>query len=122
MVILVWKTLKGIVPNSTGLDPKNLRRLGTGLNRPTFNYEAQTAKSTLYENSFGVRAARLWASVPRWVRDSTTLLELKRSLGAFLALIPDLPPVRGYSTEHANSLVDWRGVPSVYTEARVLGV
>ena len=116
MVIHVWKVLNEVVPNSTGLLFTQNPRLGIRACVPRYNYSAQKSISGPYDTSFGVRGAQLWNSLPRAVRESISLLELKQSLGSYLSTIPDRPPVRGYRVEHSNSLLDWRNDPSVYSE------
>ena len=115
-IIHVWKVLHEVVPNGTGLQFAEHSRLGIRALVPRYNYLAQKSISGPYDSSFGVRGAQLWNSLPRAVRDSTSLLELKQSLGSYLTTIPDKPPVRGYRVEHSNSLIDWRNDPSVFRE------
>ena len=106
-------------PNSTGLQFTHHPRLGIRALIPRYNYLAQKSISGPYESSFGVRGAQLWNSLPRAVRDSSSLLGLKQSLGSYLSTVPDRPPVRGYPVEHSNSLIDWRNDPSVFSEMGV---
>ena len=63
--------------------------------------------STHYENSFGVKAARLWNLLPRHINEQETLDGLKMALGVFLKEFPDTPPTTGYTTVNSNSLLDW---------------
>ena len=116
MIIHVWKVLHKVVPNSTSLLFTEHPRLGTRAVVPRYNYLAQKSISGPYDSSFGVKGAQLWNALPRVVRSSSSLLELKQSLGSYLSTIPDQPPVRGYSTQHSNSLLDWRNDPSVFRE------
>ena len=116
MIIHVWKVLHKVVPDSTGLLFTEHPRLGTKASVPRYNYLAQKSISGPYESSFGVRGAQLWNAMPRAVRSSASLLLLKQSLGSYLSTIPDQPPVRGYSVQHNNSLLDWRNDPSVFRQ------
>ena len=116
MIIHTWKVLHEVVPNSTGFQFTHNPRLGIRAVVPRYNYLAQKSISGPYDSSFGVRGAQLWNSLPRVVRESISLPELKQSLGSYLSTIPDRPPVRGYRVEHSNSLIDWRNDPSVYRE------
>ena len=116
MIIHTWKVLHEVVPNSTGLQFTQNPRLGIRAVVPRYNYLAQKSISGPYDSSFGVRGAQLWNSLPRSVRESTSLPELKQSLGSYISTIPDRPPVRGYRVEHSNSLIDWRNDPSVFRE------
>ena len=67
-------------------------RHGTKARVPNFNAKAQMSFSTLYENSFGVKAARLWNLLPSHVNQQETLTGFKEALGAFLKTFPDTPP------------------------------
>jgi len=66
---------------------------------------AQKTVQTLRESSFGIRAAQLFNRMPAEVRHAKSIEIVKIKLGEFLATIPDLPPVRGYSSPRDNSLV-----------------
>ena len=62
---------------------------------------------TSYENSFGVKAAKLWNILPKAVNMTDELESFKVTLGSFLATFPDKPPVTGYTTTNTNySLLD----------------
>ena len=58
-IIHVWKMLNDMVPNSIGLESYASPRLGIRISIPKFNHLAQKSYSTAYDNSFGIRAARL---------------------------------------------------------------
>ena len=58
-----------------------------------------------YDNSFGIKAAKLWNVVPKDVKDKSSLDALKVAMGNFLNKFPDNPPVKGYSTANNNSLL-----------------
>ncbi len=74
---------------------------------PTINTKAPKAATTLYDNSFAVKAGRLWNTLPKDVNQITKLNNFKEMLGKFLDKIPDRPPVKGYSTANRNSILDW---------------
>ena len=61
--------------------------------------------ATKYDNSFGIKAAKLWNIVPKDVKDKTSLDALKVAMGSFLNKFPDNPPVKGYTTANDNSLL-----------------
>ena len=50
---------------------------------------------SLYENSFAVRAPKLWNCLPKSVKAAKTLDAFKSTLGSFTDQIPDLPPTNG---------------------------
>jgi ribonuclease P/MRP protein subunit RPP40 len=106
-IIHVWKILNEKAPNDIGMEFYVHSRHGTRAKVPCFNPKAQMSYSTHYENSFGVKAARLWNLLPRHVNGQKTLDGLKESLGAFLKEFPDTPPITGYTTVNSNSLLDW---------------
>ena len=106
-IIHVWKILHGICPNDIDMEFKDHQRNGIRVVIPTLNTKASKAAITLYDNSFAVKAGRLWNALPKNVNESSTLEALKMMLGKFLDAIPDKPPVRGYSTTNNNSLLDW---------------
>ena len=57
-----------------------------------------------------MRAVKLFNRMPKDVRESETLEDLKVNLGNFLDGIPDHPPVRGYRSSGDNSLVTLLGL------------
>ena len=64
-IIQVWKIRNGKAPNSVGMEFYDSARLGIRVRIPTHNYKAQKSISTAYEDSFGVKAARLWNILPK---------------------------------------------------------
>ena len=69
---------------------------------------------TLYDSSFAVRGPKLWNKVPVNIKAEATFESFKVSLSKFIALIPDNPPISGYSCSWSNSLVDYS--PSRWSE------
>ena len=112
-IIQVWKIKKGLAPNSVGMEFYDSPRLGTRAKIPKFNYKAQTTISTSYDDSFGVKGARLWNILPKHVNTQASLESFKVSLGEFLLKFPDRPPVMGYTPPNSNSLLDWNAVGGV---------
>ena len=112
-VIHVWKIYNGLVPNGIGLEFTETSRYGPRAVIPGFNYRAQRAISSQYDNSFSVRGPMLWNTLPRNVKESGSINELKATLGEHLKSLPDRPPTRGYTGINGNSLLDFaacRGV------------
>ena len=58
-----------------------------------------------YDNSFGIKAAKLWNIVPKDIKDMSSLDALKVAMGNLLTRLPDNPPVKGYPTANDNSLL-----------------
>ena len=109
IIIHTWKIINNLCPNDVGLVVNDNKRLGIKLCYPPINARATSAATTAYENSFSVRAVKLWNILPSHINTKTTLQSFKTSLGAFLKTIPDNPPTVGYTTANSNSLVDWKG-------------
>ena len=59
---------------------------------------------TKFEESFIIKAAKLWNTLPPKVTQITDLIHFKAGLDKFLCDIPDLPPVPGYPYQNNNSL------------------
>ena len=104
IIIHTWKIINHICPNDVGLVVNHNKRLGVKLLYPPVQSSATAAASTAYENSFSVRAVKLWNILPYHANSKTTL-----SLGVFLKKIPDKPPTVGYTSPNSNSLVDCKG-------------
>ena len=112
-IIQVWKIKNGFAPNSVGMEFYESARLGIRAKIPRFNYKAQVSISTAYDDSFGVKGARLWNILPMHVNSQSTLEAFKISLGKFLLKFPDRPPVVGYTPSNSNSLLEWSAVGGV---------
>ncbi|KAL5268917.1 hypothetical protein ACHWQZ_G002673 [Mnemiopsis leidyi] len=97
----------GFAPNNIGLKFYTSPRLGTRVTIPKFNHKAQSSYSTAYDNSFAIKAARLWNVLSKSVNSITLLEPFKAGLGSFLNQFPDKPPVKGYTPPNGNSLLDW---------------
>ena len=106
-IIQVWKICNGISPNSTNIRFYHHQRLGIKAEVPPLQTGAQKSISTKYFNSFGVRATRLWNTLPKEVNTAETLESFKVSLGRWLDRYPDTPPVKGYRTQNGNSILEW---------------
>ena len=107
MIIHVWKMLNNHAPNNIEMTFYQHERHGTRANVPAYNYRAQKSVASAYDDSFGIKAARLWNILPKVVNQQKTLDGLKVNLGTFLKKFPDTPPVPGYSSQNRNSLLDW---------------
>ena len=76
-IIHVWKILNNADPNDIGMEFSEHIRHGTKARVPNFNAKAQMSFSTLYENSFGVKAPRLSNLLPSHVNQHETLTGFK---------------------------------------------
>ena len=107
ILIHTWKINRGLVPNDLHMTFIEHRRHGTQAKVPALNREATAKAKTCYDNSFHVKAARLWNILPSHTKNFESLEAFKTSIANFLKRIPDRPPVTGYSTANHNSLLDW---------------
>ena len=106
-IIHCWKILHGLTPGSIKFNPLSPRGI-RAVYPPPPNRTTSTARSrTLYENSFAVKAPKLWNTLPARVTLAYPLTTFKTALQRHLDSIPDRPPIDGYSTSNSNSLLDW---------------
>ena len=103
----MFKIINNMAPNDLQLEWYTHKRLGLKVKIPPFNTKVPAYASSLLENSFRVQAAKLWNLIPLEANTQTSLDAFKISLGVFLKKYPDKPPVRGYSTQNNNSIIDW---------------
>ena len=68
MIIHTWKIINGKVPNDINLEINDHKRLGTRLVLPKLSRDASRAALTAYDNSFAVRAVKLWNLLPKHVQ------------------------------------------------------
>ena len=107
MIIHVWKLLNKRAPNDINMEFNYNKRLGTKVRLPAFNKKAPLSAVTLYDSSFAVHAGKLWNTLPEDITAITLLDSFKIYLGKFLRQFPDRPPVKGYTTQNRNSIIDW---------------
>lgn len=108
LIIYVWKTLEGLVPN-VGLKVNHHARRGR------LCYIRRTQATTLrtataLHNGFSRNGARLFNAVPKAVRELTGVSPdtFKHHLDKWLSTVPDEPPTPGYPSTGSNSLADIR--------------
>ena len=106
-IIHVWKILNGLAPNDINLQPYTNDRHGLKIRLPTIKKKAQMSVTTDYENSFKVKASRLWNLLPKGINSVSSLETFKVKLSGFLSTYPDTPPAPGYTSANRNSLLDW---------------
>ena len=116
MIIHVWKILQGICPNDINMVFREHPRLGNKVIIPPLAKQAAASAKSCYDNSFAVRAGKLWNLLPRDVNTQNTLEAFKMFLGSFMDSLPDTPPTPGYTATNPNSMIDWcnqRGGPQM---------
>ena len=107
IILMMWKILHNIVPNCCHIDFKMTSRHGAIAVIPPLAKSSSSSNQTLYDQSFAVQGPKLWNKVPNSVKAAQSFDAFKISLSTFLALIPENPPVSGYSCSWSNSLVDY---------------
>ena len=111
IVIYVYKILCDDVPNLTdsrfALKFYENIRLGRFCRIPPINSGASARVKTMIDNSFAVRAPRLFNCLPRDLRNfEGTIDSFQKNLDIFLADIPDRPCLANYHQAAAgNSIV-----------------
>ena len=106
-IIHIWKMLNGLAPNTINIVFREHSRLGMKITLPPVNNKAQFSVKTDYENSFKIKASRLWNTLPKAINTVTCLEAFKVVLGEYLRKIPDTPPIPGHTAINRNSLLDW---------------
>ena len=107
IILMMWKILHNVVPNSSDIQFKTTPRHGVVAVIPPLSRSSSLHSQSLYDGSFTVIGPKLWNKVPQTVKAAESFIKFKCSLSDFLALIPDQPPVAGYSSSWTNSLVDY---------------
>ena len=104
-ILMMWKILHAVVPNCCHIEFIETSRYGINAVIPSLSKCSSLRNQTLYDGSFAVRGPKLWNRVPAAVKAEKSFDSFKLSLSKFLALIPDNPPVPGYTCSWSNSLM-----------------
>ena len=107
IILMMWKILHNLAPNCCKIQFKVTARHGVVASIPPLSKASSSSNQSLYDSSFAVQGPKLWNKVPAELRAAQSFEAFKISLSNFLALIPDNPPVVGYSCSWSNSLVDY---------------
>ena len=105
-IIYVWKIMEGLAPNleTNRIETKYSDRRGRYCIIPQLRSRECSAKlNTLRENSFGIRAPKLFNILPKHLRDITGVSAntFKHHLDKLLCTIPDQPTVSGYAGQRS---------------------
>jgi hypothetical protein len=103
VIMTMWKILNGHHPNNMGIEFQSSKRNGITAKLPKLSKSGKAKHQTMYDTSFAVLGPKLWNLIPANV-SSVKNLELNKD---FLSKMPDNPPVKGYSCENNNSLLEW---------------
>ena len=105
IILHMWKILNKSTSNDLNIQFNQRNCLGIQAIVPPIRKKSSQAFQTLYENSFSVKVSKLWNSIPYDLTGIKTLDDFKSKLTKFLLLIPDKPPIRGYTSPNSNSIL-----------------
>ena len=107
IIILVWKIKNNLIPNDINLEFK----------RNTYNSNIKAVLKpmprvtgkllSLHENSFLIKASKLWNKLPQDVSEVKSFNVFRTKLEKFLKSFPDKPPVCGYYHQNDNSILSY---------------
>ena len=92
IIINTWKILHKKAPNDIKMVFYESDRLGVRAKVPPEQKNCPSSISSIYENSFSVKAAKLWNILPKSVNTAKDLDSLKVAPGKFLERFQDTPP------------------------------
>ena len=106
ILLHLWKIGNGQYPNSIDLEFKHKLRSNAieAIVKPLPKVKGRVL--TTYDESFTVRGARLWNTLPAPLTHISSFSLFKSALLNHLKTIPDRPPLPGYSCQSSNSLLD----------------
>ena len=108
VLLHMWKTWQGAVPNDLDIQFYDHARLGTRCKIPSIMRNSTTLSRSIYDHSFAVLGPKLWNTIPKNIKTAPSFEAFKSKLTLHLmSNIPDLPPVPGYTTPNSNSILDW---------------
>ena len=107
ILLHMWKTLHGICPNDLQIKFTDPLRLGIKSIVPAISRTARQRNQTLNEHSFAVLCPRLWNTLPKDLTVISCQQKFKDKLSSYVSSVPDLPPIRGYTSPNNNSLLNW---------------
>ena len=108
LLMHMFKILNDFTPNDLNINFIYSDRRGILAVVPPLVRNASAKHQSNYDASFCVMGPKLWNTLPSQCRSRTTLCSFKSSLTKFLEMIPDQPPVSGYSCRNNNSILQWR--------------
>ena len=104
----LWKIWQGAVPNALDIQFYDHTRLGTRCKIPATKKNFTILSRSIYDHSFAVRGPKRWNAMPKNIKCAPSFEVFKSKLTSHLmSIIPDLPPLPGYTTPNSNSILDW---------------
>ena len=106
IILHIWKVKNNIYPNTIGLEFKLHNRTNAmkAVLKPLPKVRGKLL--TKYEESFIIRACKLWNILPPLLTHVPLLNSFKYQLKNFLKDIPDKHPLPGYAILNDNSLLE----------------
>ena len=104
-IIMIFKILQGLTPNDLGLVFITSERRGISVKLPSIPHDAKMKYITQYDDSFKIRASKLWNQLPAKLTLKTSMEGFKSALSSYLQSFPDHPPIQGIASR--NSLLDY---------------
>ena len=104
IIINTWKILHKKAPNDIKMVFYESDRLGVRAKVPPEQKNCPSSISSIYENSFSVKAAKLWNILPKSVNTAKDLDSLKVALGKFLERFQDTPPTLSHTAFLTSTL------------------
>ena len=106
VILIMWKTLHGLIPNDLGISFRLQGRLGIQAIIPCIPRNCSQRNRTLYDSSFAVLGPSTWNLLPSWLNTVKSESLFKKYLTDYLMELDDEPPVEGYTRVHNNTLAD----------------
>ena len=105
-IIYVWKIKNALVRNDIELcfEINDRRSQSRAIVKPVPKIRGKILSA--FEQSFVVRAAKLWNRLPPRLCSLTIYSSFVKELDIWLSAFPDEPPINGYYHRSTNSLID----------------
>ena len=112
-LITVWKIKFNRIPNDINLSfvNTNTKSISKAFVRPMPKVKGGLLSQ--FENSFVVKAAKLWNKLPPDITSIDTFHIFQQKLDDFIKLFPDNPPIKGYYHVNSNSILDYNSPNSL---------
>ena len=103
-ILYVWKIKNKQAPNDINLEFSHSHRRSNQIAIVKPMPKVRGRLLSMYDNSFVVKAAKLWNKLPSNLSNIPTLVNFRRELQKYLSLYPDNPPIKGYFHSNNNSI------------------
>ena len=105
----MWNIWQGAVPNDLDIPCSSMITVSHSPAIITaIKSNSTTLLRSIYDHYFAVLGPKLWKTIPKYIKCAPSFEVSKSKLTShFMIIIPDLPPVPGYTTPNLNSILDW---------------